>query len=222
MCIAVSIRYALYVHYCGYVLCLVCIDNSRVPCMYWHALYVLCIDMPCIDMRCMYWQQSCALYVLTCLVCIDMPCMYWYALYAFWHALYVLTTVVRLVCADMPCMYWHAVYVLTCLVCIDMPCMNWQQSCALHVLTCLVCIDMPCMYWQQSCALSCTVWHSLHVIALQLLNTHIHTHMHTHQAVTAKPIAGALHDNHRAVIMGDTNTYGKGRIQTVFPLQVHP
>jgi C-terminal processing protease CtpA/Prc len=30
---------------------------------------------------------------------------------------------------------------------------------------------------------------------------------------------GALHDNGRAIIMGDSSTYGKGRIQSVFELQ---
>ncbi|KAF5843029.1 C-terminal processing peptidase [Dunaliella salina] len=38
-------------------------------------------------------------------------------------------------------------------------------------------------------------------------------------ASASEIVSGALHDNGRAVIMGDSNTYGKGRIQTVFPLQ---
>jgi C-terminal processing protease CtpA/Prc len=33
-------------------------------------------------------------------------------------------------------------------------------------------------------------------------------------------LTGALHDNHRALVMGDGDTYGKGRIQSVFELQV--
>ncbi|GIL83336.1 hypothetical protein Vretimale_11309 [Volvox reticuliferus] len=38
-------------------------------------------------------------------------------------------------------------------------------------------------------------------------------------ASAAEILSGALHDNHRAVILGDTNTYGKGKIQSVFELQ---
>jgi len=38
-------------------------------------------------------------------------------------------------------------------------------------------------------------------------------------ASASEIVSGALHDNGRAVIMGDSNTYGKGRIQTVYPLQ---
>ncbi|KXZ54634.1 hypothetical protein GPECTOR_4g699 [Gonium pectorale] len=38
-------------------------------------------------------------------------------------------------------------------------------------------------------------------------------------ASASEILSGALHDNHRAVIVGDSHTYGKGRIQSVFELQ---
>lgn len=42
-----------------------------------------------------------------------------------------------------------------------------------------------------------------------------------HMSASASEIvSGALHDNHRALLMGDSATYGKGRIQSVFELQV--
>ena len=39
-------------------------------------------------------------------------------------------------------------------------------------------------------------------------------------ASASEILSGALHDNNRAVIVGDGNTYGKGRIQSVFELEV--
>lgn len=38
-------------------------------------------------------------------------------------------------------------------------------------------------------------------------------------ASASEILSGALHDNNRAVIVGDGNTYGKGRIQSVFELE---
>lgn len=38
-------------------------------------------------------------------------------------------------------------------------------------------------------------------------------------ASASEIVSGALHDNHRAVIVGDKHTYGKGKIQSVFELQ---
>ncbi|KAG2490993.1 hypothetical protein HYH03_010665 [Edaphochlamys debaryana] len=38
-------------------------------------------------------------------------------------------------------------------------------------------------------------------------------------ASASEILSGALHDNHRATIIGDSNTYGKGKIQSVFELQ---
>lgn len=37
-------------------------------------------------------------------------------------------------------------------------------------------------------------------------------------ASASEIVSGALHDHGRALIMGDSNTYGKGRIQSVFEL----
>ncbi len=39
-------------------------------------------------------------------------------------------------------------------------------------------------------------------------------------ASASEILSGALHDNGRAVVIGDDHTYGKGRIQSVFELQV--
>jgi hypothetical protein len=39
-------------------------------------------------------------------------------------------------------------------------------------------------------------------------------------ASAAEILSGALHDNQRAAIVGDSHTYGKGRIQSVYELQV--
>ncbi len=39
-------------------------------------------------------------------------------------------------------------------------------------------------------------------------------------ASASEILLGALHDNGRAVVIGDEHTYGKGRIQSVFELQV--
>ena len=39
-------------------------------------------------------------------------------------------------------------------------------------------------------------------------------------ASASEILSGALHDNARAVVLGDEHTYGKGRIQSVFELQV--
>lgn len=38
-------------------------------------------------------------------------------------------------------------------------------------------------------------------------------------ASASEILSGALHDQNRAIIIGDHNTYGKGRIQSVFELQ---
>ncbi|GLC33706.1 hypothetical protein PLESTB_000106100 [Pleodorina starrii] len=38
-------------------------------------------------------------------------------------------------------------------------------------------------------------------------------------ASASEILSGALHDNHRALIVGDGHTYGKGKIQSVFELQ---
>lgn len=38
-------------------------------------------------------------------------------------------------------------------------------------------------------------------------------------ASASEILTGALHDAGRAVVMGDSHTYGKGRIQSVFELQ---
>jgi hypothetical protein len=38
-------------------------------------------------------------------------------------------------------------------------------------------------------------------------------------ASASEILSGALHDNQRAVIIGDRNTYGKGKIQSVYELQ---
>ena len=40
-----------------------------------------------------------------------------------------------------------------------------------------------------------------------------------HSASASEILSGALHDNQRAVIVGDRNTYGKGKIQSVYELQ---
>jgi hypothetical protein len=39
-----------------------------------------------------------------------------------------------------------------------------------------------------------------------------------HSASASEILSGALHDNGRAVLVGDTPTYGKGRIQSVYEL----
>ncbi|EFJ47344.1 hypothetical protein VOLCADRAFT_92124 [Volvox carteri f. nagariensis] len=38
-------------------------------------------------------------------------------------------------------------------------------------------------------------------------------------ASASEILTGALHDNHRALVVGDSHTYGKGKIQSVFELQ---
>ena len=37
-------------------------------------------------------------------------------------------------------------------------------------------------------------------------------------ASASEILSGALHDNHRAVVIGDEKTYGKGRIQSVYEM----
>lgn len=37
-------------------------------------------------------------------------------------------------------------------------------------------------------------------------------------ASASEILSGALHDNHRAIVIGDEKTYGKGRIQSVFEM----